>query len=483
MFNKYTASSIRTLLALLLSAAAFGFAACSEGSDDPGGTDGTGGVTVEHKIGLYLQTGSDLASRTTPSGDYDRGAGYENYIDIAGGDLLVALYGTDDRWIATVRNPVVTPVSETLSSKTYLPEFKVSGDIRDALGSSFKVLVLANWHHRYPDLAEAGSLQALFDIVSTADYWIDYSAGLPSWDLTAADKIAMFGISQYDNVSLRPDMAAYLGNLHLLRALAKIEVWDNSDSADEIESVALTRHITRAVPMPKGVTHQNHYVKNDYQKDYVLYPSLPAGSGLYPYPNESSEPLPLVKNPADGHYTVYVPEFPNSQRGETDATRARLRIRYKEYNARDYFIDFKYYNDPPEGAAAGDYFDLLRNYWYQFEVRKLAEHINVEVQVVPYSHVPLKPGFGIGIPKELVPVYDDNGNLICYFNSENGNYYDTDATTVIKNPFLIEGNPKDPATGWDIVRDDNGTFRYFRDPATGKCYDADRNEIPDPDNN
>ncbi|MDE5690373.1 MAG: hypothetical protein K2I38_06755, partial [Duncaniella sp.] len=237
MFNKYTASSIRTLLALLLSAAAFGFAACSDGSDDPGGTDGAGGVTVEHKIGLYLQTGSDLASRATPPGDYDRGAGYENYIDIAGGDMLVALYGTDDRWIATVENPVVTPVSETLSSKTYFLEFKVSGDIRDALGSSFKVLMLANWHHRYPDLAAAGSLQALFDIVSTADYWIDYSGGLPSWDLSASDKIAMFGVSQYDNVSLRPDMAAYLGKLHLLRALAKIDGWDNSDSADEIESV------------------------------------------------------------------------------------------------------------------------------------------------------------------------------------------------------------------------------------------------------
>ena len=33
----------------------------------------------------------------------------KNYIDIAGGDLLVALYGTDDRWIATVGNPWSLP--------------------------------------------------------------------------------------------------------------------------------------------------------------------------------------------------------------------------------------------------------------------------------------------------------------------------------------------------------------------------------------
>ena len=92
----------------------------------------------------------------------------------------------------------------------------------------------------------------------------------------------MFGISQYDNVSLRPDMAAYLGNLHLLRALAKLKSGITSDSADEIESVALTRHITRAVPMPKGVTHQNHYVKNDYQKDYVLYPRFPQAPDSIP---------------------------------------------------------------------------------------------------------------------------------------------------------------------------------------------------------
>ena len=62
--------------------------------------------------------------------------------------------------------------------------------------------------------------------------------------------------------------------------------------------------------------------------------------------------------------------------------------------------------------------------------------------MVPYSHVPLKPGFGIGIPKELVPVYDDNGNLICYFNSENGNYYDTDATTVIKTHSSSKATPR-----------------------------------------
>ncbi|WP_438589766.1 hypothetical protein [Duncaniella muris] len=54
------------------------------------------------------------------------------------------------------------------------------------------------------------------------DYWIDYSADFHH-GISRSDKIAMFGISQYDNVRLRPDMAAYLGNLHLLRALAKIE--------------------------------------------------------------------------------------------------------------------------------------------------------------------------------------------------------------------------------------------------------------------
>lgn len=478
MFNKFTANSIRTLLALLLSAAAFGLASCSDGSDGPAGNGG-GSSTVEHKIGLYIHTGSDLLSRATPPGDYDKGAGYENYIDIAGKDLVVALYNTNDQWLATIDNPVIVPFSETSSSKTYLLEFKITRDLRDALGSSFKVLMLANWRHRYPQLETAGTLPQLFDLVSTADYWIDYTAGLPSWDLSADDKIAMFGVRQCDGITFQSGMDTFIGDLHLLRALAKVEVWDNTDTADQIESISLTRHITKAVPMPKGVTHQDHYVKNSYKDDYVLSPSLPAGTGNYP--NETSEPLPLVKNPDNGHYIVYVPEFPNKSRTD-DATRCRLKVRYKEYNARDYYVDFKYYSDDaPAGFAKGEYFDILRNYWYQFELRKLAESINVEVQVVPYAHVPLKPGFGLAIPKELVPVYDDNGQLICYFNSENGNYYDKDDKTVIKNPFLIEGNTKDPGTGWDIVRDDNGTFRYFRDPATGKCYDADKNEIPDPD--
>ena len=475
MFNRATVHYLRHLSILIAGIATWVCCGCD--SPETQDINSSDGMRVEHTIGLYIHTGHTPLSRATPPGSYDKGSGFENYIDIAGNDLRIALYDTSDNWITTIGDPAVTPFSETSSSKTYLLEFKVDKDLRQQLGSSFKVLMLANWRGHYPDLANAGSLSELFDKVSTADYWIDYSAGLPSWNLDASDKIAMFGVSQYDGVNLRPDMAAFLGDLHLLRALAKIEVWESAETADHIKSVSLTRHMTKAVPMPKGVTHQDAYVKNNYDNDYVTYPSLPTGSGMS-YSCETSDPLPLLRNPADGHYTVYVPEFPNKSRDGN--TRAQLKIEFEQYDAGDYYIDFKYYNDAPEPSVPGEYFDILRNYWYQFEVSKLREYLKVEVQVVPYAHVPLKPDFGLSIAKELIPVYDDSGNLICYFNSETGSYIDKDGKTPIKNPFIIENNPTDPATGWDIVRDDNGTFLYFYDKTTGKYYDADKNEIPDP---
>ena len=73
------------------------------------------------------------------------------------------------------------------------------------------------------------------------------------------------------------------------------------------------------------------------------------------------------------------------------------------------------------------------------------------------------------------------GEVLYFYHPETGLYYDTDGVQ-IKNPFILQGYTKDPATGWDIVRDDNGTFRYFRDSKTGQCYDAYKNPIDDPDN-
>lgn len=360
-------------------------------------------------IGLYIESGEKAVSRATPAGDYEPGEGYENYIDVTGGDFRVALF-TADKADPTADGVLIgqptdirlIPQDDSFTgSKRWLLEIEVDAFVRSMIHKgSCKILMLANWRNNYPALEQGTRLSTLFASATP----VDYSDGLPVPALTADDKIALFGICQYDDVNLRPNSRVVFDEyLHLLRALAKIEVYNDEASTDLIESVSITRHTTKAMPMPKGVTHQSHYVKGNYDEDYGPGPSLPSATEL----TEETEPAAFGKDPATGNFIIYVPEYRNIFNGEKrdDDKRARIKVKYRDKMVE--YIDFAYYKTTVAADGSGSYstvdtskgtdghFDILRNYWYKYKLKRNQSRVTWTVDVVPYAERYLDPGFGL----------------------------------------------------------------------------------------
>lgn len=529
------------LLALLLTIGV-ALAACSS-PDEPTPAPDPAGPEPQTRIGLYLNlpvltdgataTSRSLISRTPTDGpdgpaSYDPGFGYENYIDLNGKDYRIYVFTPDNQLYTEVSTDSVDIVSWNFTqfSRIYGLSFPVDKNFHDRFnGQNLKLVVLANWHGVYPTNlhpmvpytsadgntsgsstggtssstggnsssasgSETASYTTLTDLVSCAEDaagFMNYTPVTPA--ISHDTRIPLFGVTEFQTINILTNLLTWLGNVDLLRAVAKIDVYDAPNTTAPISAVSLTRYNTALAKAPAGITSHGDYVHGSYNPDYVNTPTIPVradGKDCESRSPISLTPVDDTDSPDNGHYIIYVPEYRNIESKTAltgtprqDTERARLSLTFKDVGTCE--IDFKYYNEPPanSGYRKGDHFNILRNYWYRFEVNKLPD--GVVVQVVPYAISSLKPGFGLIINKDLVPVYDDEGSIIYYYNPETGTYYDKDGITELDhNPFIFDGVAKDPATGYDIVRDDHGTFLYFYDAETGKCYDADMNEIEQP---
>ncbi len=96
--------------------------------------------------------------------------------------------------------------------------------------------------------------------------------------------------------------------------------------------------------------------------------------------------------------------------------------------------------------------------------------MSVETQVVPYDEKNLNIGFGLNSGLNLVPIMDNNGRVVYYYDPATGDYYGPDRKTKIPNPYI----DRDPVTGWNLSRDINGRFVCYHDTKNGKFYGWDK---------
>ncbi len=550
------------LLALLLTIGV-ALTACSS-TDEPTPGPDPSGPEPQTRIGLYLNlpvltdgaASSALTSRTPTNGpdgpaSYDPGYGYENYIDLNGKDYRIYVFTPDNQLYTEVSTDSVDIVSWNFTqfSRIYGLSFPVDKDFHDRFnGQNLKLVVLANWHNKYPENlhpmvpyvttdgntsgnstggnnssasgSETATYTTLTELLSYTEDAAGFmnckigstdgssSAAIGSTDnagnryspfpatgtLTHETRIPLFGVTKFQTVNILTNLLTWLGNVDLLRAVAKIDVYDAQTTSAKIESVQLTRYNTALAKAPAGITSHEQYVNGSYNHDYVNTPTIPGSDYAY----ECADRITLTKvdntdSPDNGHFIIYVPEYRNLSSitrpsGSTDtptgnprqdSERARLRIQYPDRDP--YYVDFKYYADSPNGAKEGDHFNILRNYWYKFELNKILDQINVVVQMVPYAEVTLKPDFGLDNDPNYVPVFDDNGQVVCWYDPETGKYYGSDKKTEIANPPVIT---TDPATGWLLERDDNGQFICYHDHVNSRYYGWDRKtELAKPSEN
>lgn len=349
---------------------------CRRTADEPSLPEAETAVQVGFRISLGALGG---AARATRADGYDdgRGVDYENHIDFEHGSYRFLFFDLQNRYLASFTPTRLRPVEfGVFRSKVY----EVGGTIPKPLPEDFKVVVLANWPD-YPDGLTVG-VTTIEQICSAACGRYAYT---PPFRL-GERLIPFYGVKLCEGVTFIRDLQTDLGTIHLLRAMAKIEVACVTPGWN-ISGVALQRYNAAGYCAPLGV-----YGFGDYSwPDYV-------GTLHLVGDRNDAEPKSLDFAPsAQGTFVAYVPEYRNLAGGTTGVRAqdaAELRVTFRESGDKEYPVEFKYYTSVPAGSRLGDPFDIRRNYYYKFTITKAAEPLIV-VDVYPYEEVELDPGFGL----------------------------------------------------------------------------------------
>ena len=349
---------------------------CRRTADEPSLPEAETAVQVGFRISLGALGG---AARATRADGYDdgRGVDYENHIDFEHGSYRFLFFDLQNRYLASFTPNRLRPVEfGAFRSKVY----EVGGTIPKPLPEDFKVVVLANWPD-YPDGLTVG-VTTIEQICSAACGRYAYT---PPFRL-GERLIPFYGVKLCEGVTFIRDLQTDLGTIHLLRAMAKIEVACVTPGWN-ISGVALQRYNAAGYCAPSGV-----YGFGDYSwPDYV-------GTLHLVGDRNDAEPKSLDFAPsAQGTFVAYVPEYRNLAGGTTGVRAqdaAELRVTFRESGDKEYPVEFKYYTSVPAGSRLGDPFDIRRNYYYKFTITKAAEHLIV-VYVYTYEDVAQHPGFAL----------------------------------------------------------------------------------------
>jgi hypothetical protein len=306
---------------------------CSSNVDEPIAEGGP--YTIQFTIG------SDVDISRTDT--YTPGEDMENYIR----DMRVYIF-VDGKYYEDVT--VVNFAQIPLDAEKYL----VSGTIEKVPTKDFKVLVLTNMDvaggvtNYYPSMNSGTTLQGVVqwncyykyhDVSINRDR--RYDAYRPSAELP----IPMYGVKQYSLSSLSFDknLATDMGEVNLLRAYAKVQI----NSSKELQNVTLTRCKVGGLGCPLGIYDNTVY-------PIVSNMNVPNTVNYYRNTDDVYD-LPFAVLEDNMTYQIYIPEYDNLSNG---TKRAEITFRYKGI---DYKVEFKDY-------ATGEYFNILRNHFYQFDV-------------------------------------------------------------------------------------------------------------------
>lgn len=380
-----TIRHISALLAAIIVMAAT-FAACS-GREEPSFGDGEGRFQVGMSVVVPALPGQSRAQ-------YEDGTSeYENTVDFIGGDYRIMLFSSDDSKLLSVfdTDSVVlienAPSAENPAYRFYRLYARVDKSVT-AL-TSLKLVMLANWGD-YPDLRPGKT---------TIDDLAGYAAGHVQADGKATfdaaghlrpapgKRMPMFGVKDCADLEWQNFNMTWLGDLWLLRALAKIEV-RAGEGSPALASAAVTSYNKRGTCAPKGIYSESQYVTSDEHYKSPIGLTLPGDK------NDAADGPAAMQQSADGAFAIYVPEFqilPDPQAPTAPCSgHPRLSLTF-ETGDKVYYVDFKYYNEETatdHGASVGDYFDIRRNYLYRYTVNLGSGEVLIKVQVDKWNFRP-----------------------------------------------------------------------------------------------
>ena len=337
--------SLHIAFAALLSL--LSFASCSRNDEVAVAEGEEGKVYVTLTLSI---NGEEARSRAIWENNDNPNAGdkWENTID----DLQIRIYeATTNKYVGKVDDlvPLMENIySGTLSKATW------------QANTNYKVMVFANC----PLIDESVDISTLSYSHTDIDK-IDY---IPMWGVTTAQ------------FNLTPGVSEQIGEIKLLRSMAKVEIIMNADGYT-IDNIAVDKSNTQGYCLPKGYDSVSETEQLDMEG------TDPAS--FHPFTTFENPP---IKKEQDGKYYIYLPEYKNT---ETSAAKIQVTV-----NGETYPLEFKNYeNGTPTGAP----YDIVRNHIYRYTITGVNDgELTFEYRVLLWDEVESQIGWN--------GVINDRGN-------------------------------------------------------------------------
>lgn len=391
-------------------------------SDNADCPDGGGGEPSDsYVLRLAVAAGDQMSRASNHEGEDATPA--ENYIDVKNGDYTVLIYKTNGDLIEQVATPMVTYQGDDI----YWVESELSRSALEGL-DEFQVMVVANWKAydgspTYTDKfsgTSTSSTAATGIWKNTSDFNFshqDYlTGGTTAWtpDIAAGRLIPMFGMQTVSKSDFSQDLSGVnraMISVPMLRALAKIEVIDNTPAGYEITGVTLSRYNKQGRLIPDITLEGNaSWNENSVQiSNPSTIPNVTTGTGL----RFSS------RTNTDGKtvWTAYVAEdlFTEDLFTQTDLNdeRPHLNVTVRSTQGHNYVypVHFALYDSdgkPTIPTGAPEWNRLLRNHIYRYDITSASVTANLELNVLPWETTDDEIWFYEEIPGSVEPIEWDN---------------------------------------------------------------------------
>ena len=309
--------------------------------------DFVGGEDNPFTISFVLST-RDVMTRaesdTTWGDNYDKviGNDFENQIK----SLSLIIYNSTGDKVATITDFNYFATAGAASDGC-VESYLITTEIKQQIG-------LANEKYRFVIVANAdlgadveNTIYELGDIVDE---------GIPMWGVTTQT------VQANSNVNL--------GTIHLLRAVAKIEVKlsDNVATSFNIENAVVTKYNSKGYVFP---------FEKDCESTLILDHAENTFNALYDVSSLSGNLIFTIAEDKKTCY-VYITEW------EAIAENAKIVLQLKDTKTIHAFeIEFKNYQD---GKSIGEPHDVVRNHYYKYTVTQVSttQEITIECAVLPW---------------------------------------------------------------------------------------------------
>lgn len=290
--------------------------------------------------------------------DWDPGDDYDNTIDPRSLRVTIVNAATGDL-AATITSLVAIRDKDNKNNYTF--EGTVTGTPESlASGRQYKIVVTAN----APDIETPATGFFAASIDNWTYQWVNTETAGP------AQTIPMYGLLTKE-LDFTPGHRNELGEIHLLRAAAKVDVAlvETALSNYEITAVAIDRRNARGYTVPRDVTLATADTK-----------SISIDNSFRQYSRAANDGFAFYPVAADGsRFRIYIPEWDNTTSADNRATIAVTVRPRGDQNAKtttfegERGIRFKKYTDSayPVNSPIGTDYNIIRNHYYKFDIQNI----------------------------------------------------------------------------------------------------------------